>query len=384
MRSIALICAGALMAPLDSSVNVAFADIVASFGIDPGLILWVILPYVIAQSMASLLFGRWGDLHGHRWVFASGMAACVFTHWAITLSTDYGTFVMWRALQGAAVGMAVSCAPALVAHTAGPAQAARSIAAYTAVISLGMILGPLLGGWLVHLAGWQGVYLYRVAVSLGVLMLIPWCLPPWGQQRAGPRMAGAVFSLRPFRARHFVGLQMAAALIYFTTFTIMLWGPFLLASWPDIDSVRAGFVLAAFPAGALAASLTAARGPWPPGPQHSGHWVRLGLWGAALGLGASAVAATQGSVTLLVLAFGLCGMGLGCFQSGYTEQTMRWLPPDQSGIAGALVNVMRLVGLVIGVPMLSLLGQHAGITPTFAAAALALGAGALAYRPRVS
>ncbi len=384
MRSIALICAGALLAPLDSSVNVAFADIVHSFSIDPALIMWVILPYVIAQSFASLFCGRLGDLYGHRWVFAGGMAACVFTHWAITLSNDYGTFVMWRAIQGAAVGMAVSCAPALVAHAAGPAQAARAIAAYTAVISCGMILGPLLGGWLVHLAGWQGVYLYRVAVSLAVLLLIPLWLPPWGLRGHGPRMAAAVFSLRPFQARHFVGLQMVAVVIYFTTFTIMLWGPFLLASWPDIDSVRAGFLLATFPAGALVASLTAARGPWPPGPSHSGRWVQLGLWGAAVGLAVSALAAGQGSVMLLALAFGLCGLGLGCFQSGYTEQTMRWLPPDQSGIAGALVNVMRLVGLVIGVPMLSLLGQYAGIAPTFAAAALAMALGAWAYRPGVN
>ncbi|MDI9329790.1 MAG: MFS transporter [Alphaproteobacteria bacterium] len=291
MRSIALICAGALLAPLDSSVNVAFVDIVDSFAIEPGIIIWVILPYVIAQSLASLLFGRLGDLHGHRWVFAWGMTACVFTHWAITLSTDYGTFVIWRAIQGAAVGMAVSCAPALVAHAAGPAQVARSIVAYTAVISCGMILGPLLGGWLVHLAGWQGVYLYRVAVSLAVLLLIPLWLPPWGQHGNGPHMGAVVFSLQPFQARHFVGLQMAAVVIYFTTFTIMLWGPFLLDSWPDIDSVRAGFLLTTFPAGALAASLTAARGPWPPGPQHSRHWVRLGLWGAAGGLAVSALAA---------------------------------------------------------------------------------------------
>ena len=203
MRSIALICAGALLAPLDSSVNVAFADIVHSFSIDPALIMWVILPYVIAQSFASLFCGRLGDLYGHRWVFAGGMAACVFTHWAITLSNDYGTFVMWRAIQGAAVGMAVSCAPALVAHAAGPAQAARAIAAYTAVISCGMILGPLLGGWLVHLAGWQGVYLYRVAVSLAVLLLIPLWLAlgsarPWPAHGCGG-VQPASLSGTPFR-----------------------------------------------------------------------------------------------------------------------------------------------------------------------------------------
>ncbi|MDI9329791.1 MAG: hypothetical protein QM527_00875 [Alphaproteobacteria bacterium] len=63
---------------------------------------------------------------------------------------------------------------------------------------------------------------------------------------------------------------------------------------------------------------------------------------------------------------------------------MRWLPPDQSGIAGALVNVMRLVGLVIGVPILSFLGQQVGIAPTLALAGALTAVWALGYRNRVA
>ena len=42
MKPILLICAGAMLAPLDSSVNVAFADITQSFDIAPAQIQWVI------------------------------------------------------------------------------------------------------------------------------------------------------------------------------------------------------------------------------------------------------------------------------------------------------------------------------------------------------
>lgn len=374
MKPILLICAGAMLAPLDSSVNVAFADITQSFGIAPAQIQWVILPFVMAQSLASLCFGRWGDLYGHRRIFALGLAACVLTHAAITLSADYPTLVIWRAIQGAAVGMVVACAPALVSRAVDVAQIPRALAQYSAAISAGMILGPLLGGLLVHALGWTGVYMYRVLWAAAVLLALPWVLGsetrviPTGQSRAA-------WDGRAFRAPHVLVLQASAVLIYLSTFTIMLWVPFLLAGWPELGSIGAGLILAVFPAGALTASLCAARCPWPPGPQHSKAWVRWGLAGAALGLAIAAYAAWTDWRVLLVFALGLCGLGLGAFQSGYFEQTLRWLPADQRGLAGALVNAMRLLGLLMGVPALSALGQHLGIAHTLAIAAGVTAAG---------
>jgi hypothetical protein len=72
-------------------------------------------------------------------------------------------------------------------------------------------------------------------------------------------------------------------------------------------------------------------------------------------------------------------MGLGSFQTGYMEQTMRWLPPDNSGIAGSLLTFIRLGGLVLGVPILSALGTWVGIPATLAASAALIAVWALAY-----
>lgn len=110
MRHIALICAGALVAPLDSAVNIAFPAITDAFAIVPRDIQWVVLAFVVSQSLASLVCGRLGDLHGHRVIFAAGMASCVVAHWAVAQAQDFATLVALRVVQGIAVGMAVACA----------------------------------------------------------------------------------------------------------------------------------------------------------------------------------------------------------------------------------------------------------------------------------
>jgi MFS family permease len=386
MRSIALICAGALISPLDSAVNIAFPSIVDAFAIAPRDIQWVVIAFVVAQSLASLAFGRVGDLHGHRRVFIAGLVCSVLAHWAVAQSPSFGMLIVTRALQGGAIGVAVACAPALVAAVAGPAQTARMLALYSAAVSAGFMIGPLVGGALIQFVGWEGVFLFRVALSAAVLALIPLWLPSGVDGQHADRSPDP--TRRPAVAwvmlcsRRFVALQGAALVIYVATFSILLWVPFLLSNWPGLSLSLAGLVLGAFATGSFVASLLAARGPWPPGVRHSTLLVRGGLACAALGLGATAACTLFASALALTAALFICGVGLGSFQAGYMEQTMRWLPADNSGIAGSLLTFIRLGGLVLGVPILSALGTWVGISATLGASAALLALWALTYRVR--
>lgn len=373
-RSILLICAGALISPLDSAVNIAFPSIVEAFAISPSEIQWVVISFVIAQSLASLAFGRVGDVYGHGRVFAFGLFCSVLAHWAVAQSQAFGTLILTRAIQGGAIGMAVACAPALIASAAGPARTASMLALYSACLSAGFVMGPLAGGVLVQFFGWQGVFQFRVVWSVVVLGLLPLCLQtgvgPGPYDRSRASMGRPVIAWGVLRSRRFLALQGSALILYMATFSILLWVPFLLARWSEVSVSLGGIVLAAFPLGAFAASLRVARASQPPGPSYSVRLVQSGLTRAALGLGATALCALFDNTLFLAAALFFCGTGLGRFQSGYMEQTMRWLPADNSGLAGSLLTFIRLGGLVLGVPLLSVLGTWLGIAATLAVSAV--------------
>ncbi|NBS64406.1 MAG: MFS transporter [Betaproteobacteria bacterium] len=373
--ALALVCLGAMVAPLDTAVNVAFPAIAAAFGVAPRDIVWVIIAFVFTQSLSSLVFGRLGDLYGHRRMFLIGMAGSVLAHGALAMAGDFLSLVVLRALQGAAVGMAMACAPALVSMASSPAERPKALALYASAISGALALGPLAGGWLIDWFGWPGVFLYRAPLALLVLFLAPWGLTIAAQTTgAATRPTAAAVAWSALRARPFLGLQGASVFVQGALFSIMLWVPFALAGWPALPVAGAGALIALFPAGSLMASLWLVRYRGAASGLRSQALVRKGQWFAAAGLALIALVLPAQSSAMLAVALWLAGVGMGIFQVGYQEGTLEAVPADNRGLAGSLINVTRLLGIVLGAILSGAVGASLGVVMAiaFSAAALAV------------
>jgi hypothetical protein len=76
----------------------------------------------------------------------------------------------------------------------------------------------------------------------------------------------------------------------------------------------------------------------------------------------------------------LSGLGLGLFQVGYMDQTTSMLPVQERGVAGSLVSVTRLLGILLGATGISWLHGLSGRHPiSFAVLAAGLGVFALIF-----
>lgn len=434
--AIAVVCLGSLVAPLDTTVNTAFPVITAAFGLAMRDIQWVVIAFVLAQTSLALVFGHLGDRIGHRRVFAAGMAACVLGHLAVALAPNYPLLVAARVLQGMAVGMAVSCAPALVTLLVPPADKAKVLAIYAAAGSLGMALGPWLGGLLIQAFGWPGVFFFRAPIALLALLMLP-AVPTVSVRREQPAgrfdwpgalgligvlaalalglaeltrpdaaalpalpalalgVAGAlawvrhesrvthpVMRIAPFRSLRFAGMQAASVVINLACFANLLLLPYVLTRQAGMGIGSVGLVLSAYPGGSVLGNALAGRLGTrlrPAGLMIGGLWVAvagLGVCAVVLGSEPSGVPA----VTPLVLGMLLSGLGLGLFQVGYMDQTTTLLPVHERGVAGSLVSVTRLLGILLGATGISwlhgLTGQHA---ISFAVLAALLGGFALVF-----
>jgi len=455
-----------------------------AFGLPLRDIQWVVVSYVIAQSSLTIVFGRLGDVHGHRRIFAFGLAASALTHWAAAAAASFGELIGARVFQGISVGMVSACAPALATLMFAPADKRRIVAFYVMAISIGMAVGPLLGGLLIARFDWPGVYGFRVPLALIVLGLVPW-LPrmaaepagsarPVGQagqagqappersaqsarparsaqvagsiraagsageaddaprQRAAPfdwlgallmssALTGLILALgegtrpagqrglalallavgvaatvgfvrhesrtpapllrvEPFRSAVFASMQCASSVINFACFSILLLVPYVTASWPDGSIVLAGALLALFPAGAVLGGLAGGRLTVSPAAV-----IHAGLWLAAAGLLATAWAVAGGWRWPLALSLLITGLGHGLFQVGYMDTTTSLLPEHERGIAGSLVSVTRLIGVVFGASGISWLQERLQSFPlTFALLGAGLALFDLALRRTMS
>src|ERR1700736_226466 len=156
---------GTSVVPLDTAVNIAFPAITGSFGLPIQMIQWVVICYVLTYASLMLAFGRVGDIFSHGRVFRIGLLWSSAAYLLCALAPSYAWLLFCRFLQGIGAALIVSCAPALVTGLFPEDKRSRAIGVFTVMYAIGSAAGPLLGGVLVQLWGWQAVFWFRAPIA---------------------------------------------------------------------------------------------------------------------------------------------------------------------------------------------------------------------------
>jgi EmrB/QacA subfamily drug resistance transporter len=194
--ALVVICAGALMNVLDSTiVGVALPSIKADLNFSATSLAWVVNAYLLTFGGFLLLGGRLGDLFGRRRLFIAGIALFTFTSLLCGLASSKGMLIAARAVQG--FGGAVASAVALsliVSLFVEPAERAKAMGVFGFVSAGGGSIGVLLGGVLTSVLDWHWIFLVNVPIGVTVCILAMRLLPRDEQRVAGQRLdvAGAV------------------------------------------------------------------------------------------------------------------------------------------------------------------------------------------------
>ena len=129
---------------------------------------------LLAFGVSQLIWGPLSDRFGRRPILLIGLSAYVLASVASTLSPTMEMLIVWRTLQGAAMGAAVMCARAILRDLYTPAQGARVLS--KALSGLGVIacLSPPLGSLLSVWFNWRVALLMLAvfgALCLGLMAL---------------------------------------------------------------------------------------------------------------------------------------------------------------------------------------------------------------------
>jgi MFS family permease len=401
-----LVGLGTSVVPLDTAVNIAFPEITGSFGLPVEMIQWVVICYVLTHASLMLAFGRVGDIWGHGRVFRIGLLWSSFAYLLCAAAPNYGWLLFCRFLQGLGASLIVSCAPALVTGLFPEARRSRAVGMFTLMYAIGSAAGPLLGGLLVQFWGWPAVFWFRaplaliallypeeahatsrpalrepvdivgaILLALGISTLLltlnrlqhlrgqefltalllataTTCL--FGFFHWERRVAQPIVNLGLFRTGGFAGLNIASMLIYLTSFSVLLLGPYYLVRLTGLSPIIAGGVLGASFVGSLVASPLAG---WAIERVPAGRVAVLGASLCAAGLvliGGWQPGAAGQAVTILSTLV-LQGFGVGLFQVAYMDIIMRTLPRHHRGVAGSIAMLSRSVGVVAGATLLTLI-----------------------------
>jgi EmrB/QacA subfamily drug resistance transporter len=412
-----------LMVVLDATVvNIALPSAQRALGFPNSDRQWVVTAYALAFGSLLLLGGRLGDMFSRKWVFITGLIGFAGASAFGGAATSIGVLIAARTLQGAfGAILAPAALGTLVSTFRDPRERGKAFGVFGSVAAGGGAVGLILGGLLTEYLSWRWTLyvnlLFAAIAVVGALAYIQSRRPAirprmdvlgtllasaglfcivYGFSHAetagwtasltiGSLVAGvgllAAFAFAEAHVRHPLlplriivdrtrgGAYVSVGVAGIAIFGVFLFLTFYLQTVLRYSPVTTGLAFLPMIACILVSSNTSSIVLLP----------RLGpraLISAGMLLGTVAmvlltrltVDSSYASAVLPSLL--LLGLGFGLIISPAINTATAGVPPQDSGVASALVNTMQQVGGSIGTAALStialtatasyLLGHHAG------------------------
>ncbi len=122
--------------------------------------------YLIGMAGGQLLYGPLSDRFGRKPPLYVSFTLYVIGSLGCALSNSMIVLVLMRILQSLGACGSIVIGRAIVRDRCQPEEAARAFSTLMLIISLGPILAPVVGGWLVTLLGWRSVFIFQGAMGL--------------------------------------------------------------------------------------------------------------------------------------------------------------------------------------------------------------------------
>jgi EmrB/QacA subfamily drug resistance transporter len=397
--AMAAVAMGIFLATIDGSiVNIALPTLVSDLETTFAAVQWVVLAYLLTLATLLLSVGRLADIRGKRTIYVTGFL--VFTAGSVLCGLAWNVYglILMRVLQAVGAAMVLALGPAIITEAFPPSERGRALGITGSVVSVGIVIGPALGGVILSNLSWHWIFFVNLPIGLlGSYMawrFVP-AVQPRGAQRfdflgAGllclsllaflfaltlgqdqgftdslvlgllgawlilfglfviveRRVAQPMIDLNIFRNAQF-SLNLVTGFITFAAIAgVILLMPFYLETILGYPVQQVGLLLAVVP---IALGITA--------PISGSLSDRLGSRVITISgltvlviayLAVSTLSLTTTALGYVVRLFPI-GLGMGIFQSPNNSAIMGAVPRERLGIASGLLSLTRTLGQTTGI-----------------------------------
>lgn len=144
---------------IQADLNATAADVLLSLS-----------SFLIGYALGQLFYGPLSDRFGRKPVLLSGIFLYALSSFLCALSTDIQTLIALRFLQALGGGSGIVLARAIIGDYFPPNEAARMLSLVSIITLTGPIISPIIGGYLLVLAGWRSIF--WLLSALGVVFFV--------------------------------------------------------------------------------------------------------------------------------------------------------------------------------------------------------------------
>lgn len=166
-----------LLSSLDQTiVSTALPTIVGDLG-GAGHMAWVVTAYMLADTIATVLAGKFGDLFGRKRIFQLSVLIFIIGSFLCGLAQNMNMLIASRAIQGIGGGGLAVTATALIADVIPLRERGRYQGAMGAVFGVTTLVGPLIGGLFTDHLSWRWAFYVNVPIAAVVIILAARTIP---------------------------------------------------------------------------------------------------------------------------------------------------------------------------------------------------------------
>jgi DHA1 family bicyclomycin/chloramphenicol resistance-like MFS transporter len=313
---------------------------------------------MLGIAAGQMFTGPLSDTLGRRRPLLAGLTGYIAASLACAAAPSILTLIVLRFIQGTLGGAGVVIARAVVRDLFAGRAAARMFAMLMAVMGVAPVFAPLIGGQVLAITSWRGIFVVLAAIGvpllLATLLWLPETLPPSRRHSGGVNTTLRTFR-RLLRDRGFIVPAASFSLACAVLFAYIAGSSFVLEDVYGASPQAFSLVFAVNSVGLVAMSQVGARLVGRVGPDVL---LRYGLFGVAAGsLGAFVVTILHAGLAPLLFALFVTVAFDGLVFPNATAASLE----SQSGALGsasALLGVGQFgVGAVIA-PLVGVAGSH--------------------------
>ncbi|MFJ3861943.1 multidrug effflux MFS transporter [Streptomyces sp. NPDC090085] len=300
-------------------------------------------------AIGQLIAGPLSDAYGRRRPLLAGLALYTIASALCAVAPDIRTLVGLRLVQGIGGAFGIVIANAMVRDRTSGTRTARLFSALTLITGLAPVFAPVLGGQLLRVTAWPGIFVSLAVLGAVMLAASAAGLPETRSASASRRPLPAVFG-QLLGDRVFTGYVLANGLVFAAMFAYISGSPFVLQEIHGLSPQQYSAVFAVNAAGLIAAARTSGRLVARAGARLL---LLAGLLGATAG-GTTVLGAVLTRAPLPVLLIGLFVLvsSVGLVMPNAATQALA----DHGGHAGSAAALLGFSQFMFGAALAPLAG----------------------------
>jgi EmrB/QacA subfamily drug resistance transporter len=402
--ALATLCTLLFLTFLDNTVvSVALGNIQTDLKANVSDLQWAVGAYALTFASLMLACGMIGDELGRKKVMLAGAGVFCAGSVMCALAPNVGTLIAGRAVMGLGAAASEPGTLSMLRHLYPDSRArSRAIGVWAATSGFALAAGPVVGGVLIGVWNWRGIFWFNLAFGLAALVVAALILPESADPTAARvdtegtflgagALAAFVFAiidsetlgfgkpvvivllvvsaalgaafiwwerraehplldLRFLRVPRFTTANIVAFCTYFSTFAIFFFTALYLVEVVAVSGYKLAVVFLPMTVLMIGSSVVAGRWTAIVGPRWS---ITIGCLLFAIGL-----FLTEGYLSPhpdygpLMVALALVGIGIGTTVVPVTSSVLNAVPAERSGMAASATNTCREIGAVTGVAIL--------------------------------